>query len=103
MIKFGIAQYVCRKLIKDVADTPFSFLFDETTNRQVKKQYDGHVVYWSKQDRRVVHRHSGSLFVGHCDTDALVNHYLDFVKTFGLDSSTLLDFGMDGPNTNLSF
>lgn len=39
MIKFGIAQYVYRKLIKDVADTPFSFFFDETTNSQIKKQY----------------------------------------------------------------
>ena len=55
VIRFGIAQYVRRKLIKDVADTLFSFLFDETANSQVKKQYDGYVMYWSKQDRRVVH------------------------------------------------
>ena len=34
---------------------------------------------------------------------ALVNHYLDFVKALGLDFSMLLHFGMDGPNTNLSF
>ena len=38
VIKFGNAQCVCRKLIKDVADTSFSFLFDETINSQVKKQ-----------------------------------------------------------------
>ena len=74
------AQYVRRKLINDVADTPFSFLFDETTNSQVKKQCGGYVVYWPKQYCRVVHRYCGSFFVGHCDVDALVNHYLDFVK-----------------------
>ena len=36
IIKVGIPQYVHRKLIKDVADTPFSSLFDKTTNSQVK-------------------------------------------------------------------
>ena len=103
IIKFGIAPYVRRKLCKDVADTPFSFLFDETTTSQVKKQYDGYVVYWSKKENRVVHSYCGSLFVGHCDANNLVDHYFDFVEALGLDSSMLLHYGMDGPNTNLSF
>ena len=51
VINFVMAQYVRRKLVKDVADTLFSFLFDETSNSHVKKQYDGYVVYWSKEDR----------------------------------------------------
>ena len=103
IIKFGIAPYVRRKLVKDLADTPFSFLFDETTTSQVKKQYDGYVIYWSSRAGKVVHQYCGSLFVGHCDADALVNHYTEFAEAFGLDSSMLLHFGMDGPNTNLSF
>jgi len=103
VIKFGIAPHVRRNLIKDIADTPFSFLFDETTTSQTKKQYDGYVIYWSKQNHRVIHRYCGSLFVGHCDADALVNHYLEFVKALGFDSSMLLHYGMDGPNTNVSF
>ena len=53
VIKFGNVQCVRRKLIKDAVDTSFSFLFDETTNSQVKKQCGGYVVYWSKQDPRV--------------------------------------------------
>ena len=101
IIKVGIPQYVHRKLIKDVADTPFSSLFDKTTNSQVKNIFD--VMYWSKQDCRVVCRYCSSLFVGHCDADTLVKHYVDFVKALGLDSSMLLHFGMDGSNTNLSF
>ena len=60
-------------------------------------------MYWSKQDCRVVCRYCSSLFVGHCDADTLVKHYVDFVKAPGLDSSMLLHFGMDGSNTNLSF
>ena len=47
VIKFGIADYLTKKLIYDVNRVPFSFLFDESTNSQVKKQYDGYVSYWS--------------------------------------------------------
>ena len=43
------------------------------------------------------------MFVDYSDADALVNHYLDFVKALGLNSSMLLHFGMNGSNTNLSF
>ena len=32
-----------------------------------------------------------------------MEHYGEFVKQLGLDSNYLLHFGMDGPNTNLSF
>ena len=60
-------------------------------------------MYWSKQDPRVVHLYCGLSFVGHFDADAMVNHYLDFVEAVELDSSMLVQFGMDGPNTNLSF
>ena len=37
VIKFGVAEYIKRKLIADVDKTPYSFLFDETTTMQVKK------------------------------------------------------------------
>ena len=39
VIKFGIADYLTKKLIYDANCVPFSFLFDESTNSQVKKQY----------------------------------------------------------------
>ena len=103
VIKVVIPQYVHRKLIKDVADTPFSSLFDKATKSQVKKQYGEYVMYWSKQDCRVVSRYCSSSFVGHCDADTLVKHYVGFVKALELDSSMLLHFGMDASNTNLSF
>ena len=41
-IQFGIAPYLKEKLIYDVKNKPFTFKFDETTTRQVKKQYDGY-------------------------------------------------------------
>ena len=75
MIKFGIADYLTKKLIYDVNRVPFSFLFDEFTNNQIKKQYDGYVSYWSPRSDQVVSAYPGLLFLGHCNTDDLVEHY----------------------------
>ena len=103
MINHGIAFYLKKKLVEDVSDTPYSFLFDETTTSQVKKQYDGYLLYWSRKDGRVVHSYCGSIFVGHCLHEDLVNHYQEFADQFHLNSGYLLHFGMDGPNVNLAF
>ena len=42
----------------------------------------------------------GSLFVGHCTADDLLDHFDHFMKDFGLDVEYLLNIGMDGPNVN---
>ena len=49
VIKYGVADHLKKQLIFDVKNTPYPFLFDETTYSQVKKQYDGHVIYWTKR------------------------------------------------------
>ena len=48
VIKYGIVDHLKKQLIYDVKNTPYSFLFDDTTNCEVKKQYDGYVIYWPK-------------------------------------------------------
>ena len=58
-LQFGIAPYCKKKLIYDVANSPFTFKFDETTNNQVKEQYDGYLQYWSKRQNEVVNRYCG--------------------------------------------
>ena len=103
VVKYGIALDVKKNLIEDAKETPYSFLFDETTNSQVKKQYDAYIVYFSKRSNRITHSYCGSLFIGHCNADDLVDHYFEFVKQLQLDSNFLLHLGMDGPNVNLSF
>ena len=62
-IKFEIADCLKEKLIYNV--NRVSFLFDESTNNQVKKQYDGYVSYYSRRYHQVVSAYEGSLFVGH--------------------------------------
>ena len=103
VIKFGIADYLTKTLIFDVNRVPFLFLFDESTNNQIKKQYDGYVSYWSPRYDQVVSAYASSLFVGHCNADDLVEHYNNFVDKLELKSDYLLHLGMDGPNVNLSF
>ena len=48
-------------------------------------------------------RYCGSLFVGHCSSKQLVEHFQEFQSQMSWDSSYLLHFGMDGPNVNLKF
>ena len=43
------------------------------------------------------------LFIGHRNSDQLLEHYQTFVSRLGLDSHYLLHIGMDGPNVNLAF
>ena len=62
-IKFEIADCLKEKLIYNV--NRVSFLFDESTNNQVKKQYDGYLSYYSRRYHQVVSAYEGSLFVGH--------------------------------------
>ena len=41
VIKYGIADHLKKQLIGDVKNTPYSLLFDETTNSQVKSNMMG--------------------------------------------------------------
>ena len=75
IIKYALADHIKQGLIKDVAQTPFSFLFDETTTSQIKKKFDAYLIYWSEKSHLIEHSYIGSLFVGHCKSDDLVEHY----------------------------
>ena len=73
--QYGIAPYIKENLIYGISNTPFSFKFDETTTSQVKKQYNVYAQYWSKVNNRVETRYCGSLFVGHCTNEDLLEHF----------------------------
>ena len=103
-IQFGIAPYVKEMLIFDINNrTPFTFKFDETTTSQIQKQYDGYIQFWSKKRNRVESRYCGSLFVGHCKTEDLIEHFKHSVDKMKWNLGYLLHLGMDGPAVNLSF
>ncbi len=46
----------------------------------------------------------GSLFIGHCSADNLVEHFYKFMNDLlGLNAKYLLHIAMDGPTVNKSF
>ena len=102
-IQFGIAPYIKDLLVKDFSDCPFSFKFDETTTSKVQKQYKAYVQYWSKNYDCIVNSYCGSLFVGHCTNEDLIEHFEHFGEDMKWNSSRLLQLGMDGPKVNLAF
>ena len=103
VVQFGLAPFVKDELITDAQKTPYSFKFDETTNSQVKKQYDGYVSFFSMKLRKIVTLYCGILFVDHCTADDLFDNFFEFVSELGLDFNLLLALGINGPNVNKSF
>ena len=103
VVQFGLAPFVKDELITEVQKTPYSCKFDKTTNSQVKKQYDGSVSFFWKKLRKIVTLYCGTLFIGHCMADNLVDIFFEFVRDLGLDFNLLLALGINGPNVNKSF
>ena len=52
------------------------------------------------RNNEIINAYCGSLFIGHCTSEQLVDHYNEFSSS--LDSN-FMHIGMDGPNVNLSF
>ena len=102
VVQFGLSPFVKDELITDVQKTPYSFKFNETMFSQMKKQYDRYISFFSKKLCKIV-TYCGSLFVGHCMADDLVDHFFKFVRDLGLNLNLLLALGIDGPNVNKSF
>ena len=82
------------KLLEDLSDTPFVFKFDETTNSQVNKQYDGYIRYMSLVTNKMTTAYVDSLFVGHCNAEDLLDHFFEFIKDFNLNTDLLISIGM---------
>ena len=102
-LQYGIAPHLKDPIVKDLANSPFAFKFDETTTSRVKKQYDAHLQFWSEKENRVITAYCGSLFVGQCIAEGLVSHFNEFGIVMKWDPKYLLHIGMDCPNVNLSF
>jgi hypothetical protein len=105
LIVHGLAPYFRSAFVADciAGKSYYTILFDETTTRQVKKQLDFHIAYWSKKWKKVVTVFVDSVFLGHADANKLCEKMLKFIEDHNLDISHLLQFSMDGPNVNLSF
>lgn len=103
VVEFALKTFILQNLCDDFRDTAFTFKFDESTTVQVKKQYDGHIQYYSKRFERVINHFCGSMFVGHCTSEQLRNHFFEFGAKLNWKINYLLHLGMDGPYVNKKF
>ena len=102
IIKFGISLQV-KEIIYDVKNTPHTFKFNKTTNRQVQKQYDRYLQYQSNESDEIINSYCESLFIGQRTSANLLDHYKTVTEKMNLDSYFLLHLEMDGLIVNLSF
>ena len=105
LIVHGLAPYFQSYFLRDMRAGIgyYTLYFDETTTRQVKKQMDIHVAYWSPLFNRVIGLYLDSKFLGHADAVTVKSVIEEFLEEKNLDPHKLLQCSMDGPAVNLSF
>ena len=64
----------------------YTIYFNETTTRQVKKQMDFYIGYWSQKWNKVVTVYIDSVFLGHADADKLQEVVVKFIEEHNLDA-----------------
>ena len=62
-------------MLKDFKDQPFNLNLANQQRAKLKKQYNEYVQFRSSLHQQVVNRYCGSLFVGHCSGEELLNHF----------------------------
>lgn len=82
LINFGIAPYLQKVFIRDVAQNTFAFSFDETGTIQGKQQYDCYIRYNSNVLKKVVTRYESLEFLGHCTAEDLFHIFFLNSKIF---------------------
>lgn len=102
VVKFGLAPYFKKKIFSDYTGH-FVVHFDETTTKQIKKQLDIYISYWSKSSEQVVTYYCESFFLGHAGASKILEVVLKFLSENNLNIDKLIQCSMDGPNVNLRF
>ena len=102
-IQFGIAPYIKEIATKDVKGQPFSFKFDKTMTKQVKRWYDAYIQCHSKVSKSITTSYCGSLFVGHCSAEDMLEQILKFTRRLGLNTALCIHLGMECLSVNKYF
>ena len=61
-----------------------------------------YIILFFNLQKKIVTEYFGSLSVGHCTSNDLVNHFFEFMEKLKLNLSLLLPLGIDGPSVNRS-
>ena len=100
MVTEALGPYFKDLIIKDIGDSEFVVLYDETTNSCSKKELKILVRYISNLTKRVEIRHMATYFIVDGTAKTIKDHLFDAIDSFGLRKSKLVMLGSDGPHVN---
>ena len=97
-----LSDHIFSVIINDckASGSPFTILYDETTNSQVQKQLDIRIRYWFVLQNEVRCHHLKSYLLGHATGGILSENIIKAVSDNGLSESLLLALESDGSNVN---
>lgn len=102
-ITYGIAPYFHDQMVRDMSNTWYTLIVDETTTEQSVKQFDMHVRYWSPRQDKIVRCYFGSAFLSHACSNDLTSSVVQALSNDSLPITKLIHVGADGPNVNKAF
>lgn len=98
LITEALAPYFKTEQRKEIGDSCFTLLYDET-NAAGKKELHTAVRYWCESTNCVVTQHLETFFIGKARADDLLKKLNETMSNANLPSSNLL-IGSDGLNVN---
>ena len=99
LITDALGPYFKELLKKDINDSCFTLLYDETTNSESKKELQVQIKYWSVGNK-VQTRHLETFFIPNGTAETIKNHLIIAMDNFDLKVKNLVMLGSDGPNVN---
>ena len=100
VVRHGLGAAVCKELVDDInkSDSIFTLLIDETTTKQVVKQMDFLIRYWSISANEVVTRYLDSNTFGHATATGLSEIVIKVLEDNGLELRLFRNLSIGGPN-----
>ena len=97
-----MGPYFNSLMVKDItkSQTPYSILFDETTNNQGQKQLGIKIRYWSNNQNKIVICHLRTYFMGHATIQQLAGKLVSSLQENNISLKQLQALLGDGPNLN---
>lgn len=102
MITEATGPYFHSILLDDVKKSAsvFSLSYDELTNKQIKKQLDIKIRYWSEADNQINISHLATHLMGQAKAKDIVDRLMQTLNENNLMLKDLITVGSDGPYVN---
>lgn len=95
IIKNIIGPYFQKKLIRDIGESSYSLLIDESTDISVQKYLGISIIYFSEVNSKIVTTSLGLVELNACDANGIANAVLKTIAKYGLQKSNFKGLGTD--------